>query len=345
MNISAGKEQSVWINARGGVASIPFGPDLPVSGIDISLSVKADDVPRLFANVNLNMPELDDISGQTHLHGSADHLIFDGINIQMRDPGGVTAGISGNFLLDSRENRGSLGTYDLSVKVEAESIASFRGLLDAETLPDLKPVKASVQVTGTTEIMSLEDILIQAGHEDHINFAWRGSIGKISFNSDRPVSDVAIFSTFQAKSISLLSPYVGISVPDIGPLSGKANIVDRTDGYGVDHLEAIIGEKGGQLLKTTGSVEYIMRGSDVVFEGINLRVEVPGLDSSIIAGHLGKKELDLGKISGGFALSGSPEDFAIGDVRLESAAPGGLELSMQGGVRHIRLKGDRGPSS
>ena len=225
ISITAGKEQSVWINAQGQVGSIPFGADQRISGIDMSLSVKAAKVPQLFANVNVDVPELDHISGQTLLHGSADSLIFDGINIQMQDRGGVAADISGNFLLEARKDRKSLGTYDLSVNVTAESVASFRRLLAAEAIPDLKPAKASAQVTGTTEIMSLDDVLIQAGHSDQVNLEWRGRIGTIRFDSDRPVSDVEITGMLQTKSTSQLSPYVGVSVPDLGPFKGTANIV------------------------------------------------------------------------------------------------------------------------
>ncbi len=340
INITAGSSDHLWINAKGRVDSIPIDPGLPVSGIDMSLSVKADEPPRLFANLGFKIPDLVDVHAEMHIHGSGDRLMLDDVAIHMTDPEEVAADVSGSAILELQENGEYLETFDLDVNITAPTISSFQRLLAARALPGLGPVSLAYKVKGTTEIFSMENVLLQAGHPGPVRIEWRGRIGNIVVGNDKLLPDVQIENRFFAEKTSQLSPYVGISIPDLGPLEGSSNIVRRKGGYGADNIHALIGDRENALVKAEGRIEYVMRGTDVAFDGIDMTVEIPGLDSRIIAEHINEKKMDIGKIRGGFSVSGSPGDITIGDAKIKSITSDGLEVSLQGGIRHIRFKND-----
>jgi hypothetical protein len=203
INITAGEERNVWINAQGRVDSIPIDPELPVSGIDISLSIKADEAPRLFANLGIKLPELDDVYAEMHMHGSGERLIFDSIAIQMIDPEGVVADVSGNLIMEEQENDDYLDIFDLDVNMTAPTLASFRRILAAKALPDLGPVKMTCNLKGTDEVFSIENLLLQAGHPGPVRYEWRGRIGNVVVGGELP-SDVQIDSKIFVERTSLL---------------------------------------------------------------------------------------------------------------------------------------------
>jgi len=339
INVTAGAPKRVWIHASGGVDSVPLGGELPVSGIDISLSVKADDPPQLFANLDAAVPDLKNIKGQVRMHGSADRLIFEDIAVQMTDTGEVDANVSGGFILKRGPDRTPVGLFDLNVGMSAPRLSNFSKLLAAKALPELGPVHVRAHMSGNTGVMTLEDVAIEAGEKGQVYFGWKGSIGKVTFD-DQPPSDVNIVTAFSSEKTSLLSPYIGISIPDLGPIKGSSRIVSRPGGYGSDDIEYIIGDEEDYRMKATGSMEYVMRGTDVAFEGIDMSVDIRELDSFPILASLGHRA-DLGRISGNLSVSGDLFDLALSDVHLTAVSSGGLNISAHGAVQHIRAQGEK----
>jgi uncharacterized protein involved in outer membrane biogenesis len=339
INIAAGEAKNVWINAQGRVGSIPIDPELPVTGIDISLSIKADEAPQLFANLGIKIPELDDVYAEMHMHGSGERLIFDGIAIQMIDPEGVTADVSGNLIMEEQDNGEFLDIFDLDVNMTAPTVASFRRLLAAKALPDLGPVKLTCNLKGTDEVFSIENLLLQAGHPGPVRYEWRGRIGNVVVGGELP-TDVQIDSKVFAERTSLLSPYIGFSIPDFGQIKGTSKIVARKGGYGIDDFQAVIGSKVDYVMKATGVVAYVMRGTDVAFDGIDVSFELRDLDSKIISDHVENELLNIGKINGSLSVSGNPEDLSVSQIEFRSLSPEGLKASIHGGVQHIRAKED-----
>ncbi len=341
LNVTAGKVDTVWINAQGRLGSIPLDSKSSVSEIDISLSIESEETPLLFAGFDVSMPELDSVSAQARIHGSGDRLIFDDIAVRTTDPGGVKAWLSGNAAMEQRENKESLWRYDLDVNMTAENAVSFRRLLLATTIPDLGPVHAAAHITGTTESMSMKDFLIQVGHPGPVRFELSGNIGNVVFGKDQPLSDVDIVGSFYAEKTSSLSKYVGMPIPDLGPIEHKWRLVVRKGGYGADDVEYIIGRKEDYRLRATGSTEYVMRGTNPAMEGFDLAVEINDLDWEAILGLLGQEVPGLGKLSGSFSLSGNPDDLAVSNADLLSSSPEGLEITARGNIKNIRVKSDR----
>jgi hypothetical protein len=93
-------------------------------------------------------------------------------------------------------------------------------------------------------------------------------------------------------------------------------------------------------MKATGAVEYVMRGTDVAFDGINVSFELRDLDSRIIAEHVENELLNIGIINGSLSVAGNPEDISVSRIDFRSLSDEGLKASIHGGVQHIRPKED-----
>jgi hypothetical protein len=248
--------------------------------------------------------------------------------------------VSGSFILEEQADNTSLGIFDLDINMDAPSLSTFRHLLAAKTLPDLKPAKTFAHLTGTTDRLSLENLSIEAGHSGSIRFAMNGRVGKLIFDSDKPVQEVDVVGSFSAENTSLLSKYAGIEIPDLGPIEATWRLVEREGGYGTDENKWVIGNQDKGWFHGTGRIEQVMRGTDAVFEGIDLSFEVQDFNSKIIADHLNRRHLDIGKINGRMSVSGSPQDLAVSDIEFLSVSPEGLKASIRGGAQHIRPEED-----
>jgi len=340
IDITAGTPAGAMISARGQIGSIALASPMPVSGIEISLSIRSEKAEHLFANVKAKIPELDTMTAVLRLRGTGNRLVFENISVETTDPAGVEGRATGTFILEARENGTYAGIFDIDVNLTAPHLSNFAKILAARTLPELGPVKLFTHVTGTTDVMTLEDIIIEAGQKGDVYFAWRGHIGKLPLAGKEPASEIGIVSTFYAKRTSLLSPYAGFSVPDLGSLEGSSRIVARPEGYGSDDIIMVIGNREDYRLKASGSIDYVMRGTDVSFEGIDLSVSVRQLESAPLLASLGR-ETDMGRINGTFSVSGDLFDFALRDVQIGAVSPGGVSISAQGAVHHIRIHGEK----
>jgi hypothetical protein len=338
LNVTAGKAETVLIKVKGRLDRIPLTSDPSVSGLDLDLTIKSEKPPVLFAGFDIPMPELVSVSARTRLHGSGDHLLFEDITSRVTDPLGVTGEISGSAGLELRENMAPLGRLDLKTSWTAESIASFTTLIAAKALPDLGPASCTVRIKGTTETLSLEDIVIKAGQGGPVYFTWQGRIGKVTFGAEQPVSDVDLASSLHAENTSLLSTYAGFSIPDLGPLKGSSHIVARKDGYGAEDIEIIVGRKEDVRLTVKGRIEHVMRRASLNINGIDLVIIIPGLDMQAFSEPLGEYVAALGKISGSFTLAGGQEVLSVSDADLETVSPDGLKISARGSISHIQLK-------
>lgn len=338
ITITIGKPDILQIHAEGRVGSIPFYLDQPVSDFDVMLSVLSTELQPMLTGMTDSIREWDSISARTHVTGSSDRLQFDEIVVHLEEEEGAAADITGNARVEQRQEHAPLISMDLSATLYGQSLSSFQNLLAAKALPDLKPAKASLRLSGTSEVMSLKDIVVEAGQSGALHFTWRGRIGRIAPGTDNPISDVELENSLFAENTSLLSPYVGVSLPDLGSLKGSSRIVARKDGYGADNLEFTVGKKEEILLTAKGRIDHVMRGTTVGIDGIDLAVTVSELDAQAFSESLGQQVAAMGKLSGSFSLSGRQEDLTVTNADLATISPDGLKLSLRGGVGHIRVK-------
>jgi hypothetical protein len=259
----------------------------------------------------------------------------------LKEEAGVDADVTGSVVLQQRKDKAPMGIMDLHIALAAPSLSSFRNLFAAKTLPSLGPVSYATRLTGTTETLSLENVLIRAGHPGPVRLEFSGRADKVVFDSNQPLQGADIVGSFFAEKTSLLSPHLGVQIPDLGPMESTWRLVERKGGYGVEVDKWVIGDQEKGWLRAKGRVEYLIRGTDVAFGGIDFYYKLQELDSRTILSFLGMDRTDLGKINGNFSVSGSMQDLALSNMDLSTVYPEKLKISIHGGVRHIRPERER----
>ncbi|RLA50214.1 MAG: hypothetical protein DRR42_13745 [Gammaproteobacteria bacterium] len=365
VGVKDSNKHPVWFSAHGRVGEIPLEPGSTISGIDLSLSLETSDPALLLAGFDVSMPEVETISTRTQIRGSADQLIFDELEIHMTDSEGVVVHASGSAGTEQVANSASVGSkepvnkeaeskeaesketvfkYDLDVDIAGPKMMSFQRLLLSTTLPDLGPVHGTAHVTGTAEHISIKDLSLRAGDAGPVRLGLSGDLDKIVFDGTELISGANIIGSIFADNSSLLSEYLllsdykGTAIPDLGPVEGKFLFVTRDEGYGLDNIEILIGQKEDLRLSAKGNIEYVVRDANAIVEGMAADIKMNEFDWQVIADFVHPEIPDLGIINGSFSLSGSSSDWTVTGADLSSVSATGLEVTARGDIKYV--KGD-----
>jgi len=348
-NLLAVEDMQVWIGqsrqtrivGKGRLGAITTGRHPSVSEIDLSISVEAKDARTLFNRAGIDIPAFGRVSAVGRMRGSGKHLEFRDIKIQTLNEMGVATDLTGMARMEGRETSVPLWHLNLDITVEAPHLEAFQGLLTARALPTLGPVQIRARLTGTHESFMVKEIEAKAGHPDSLLFEAHGESGAIELSKPHPFSNVKMWGSMHATSLSDLSEHVGISLPAISPLEGSWRLIVREDGYGLDDLKLTMGRPGHTLVNSEGRIGRAMRGADVALEEVELAFTIKQLEASALEGIWGPGIAALGRIDGHFSVSGSQRDFALRNVDLRSVAKDGVNIKIRGGVKHVRWEKDR----
>ena len=168
--------------------------------------------------------EMGPVSVSGRVLGSEDKYQYDELDARASDAQGLVVEVSGSVDIVKEATGEPPAEIDLEVCITAPNMGAAEPLIGARYLSDLGPVRAKGHITGTTEVLSLENIVVRAGESSSVNVEWRGRVGNIPLSSDQFVSDVEIFGSIHAKDASVLASLAGISVPHLGPLAIKGRL-------------------------------------------------------------------------------------------------------------------------
>ncbi len=105
---------------------------------------------------------------------------------------------------------------DISIAINGNGLRTIQPFVTT-ALPKLGPVEISAHVTGKTEAPVVEDIRI-AAEKTLIT-------GKAELDTDRGAADYNLKLALNGQDLGLVSPYVGMPLERLGPLTGNVNIV------------------------------------------------------------------------------------------------------------------------
>jgi len=271
--LNIGESGPLQMEARGCIGRVRIGTAMPISEIDISVSVDANQTALLSNALDVSLPELGFLSICARVSGSQDQFQIDDLDLHTFDAHGLKVQMSGNLCFGKQKTGRYLGDVDIEVLIAAPNMGYAEPLVGARLLPNLGPVRAEAHVIGTTEVLSLENIAIKAGESGRVRVEWRGNVGKIPLLRGQLVSGLELVSSIHAKDATVLASLAGVSLPDLGPLTGTWRVVDREGGYGFDDMEILLGSTEGFHLKATGDINSVMRGAAVSLGGIDFKIE------------------------------------------------------------------------
>jgi hypothetical protein len=287
------------------------------------------------------LPELGPVSISGRVLGSEDQFRFDKLFARTSDGQGFTVELSGSVGVAQKETRKPPGDVDLKIRVTAPNMGAAEPFLGKKYMSELGPIRVEARVTGTTEVLSIEDIKVTVGDSGPVRVEWRGRVGTIPLSSNQFVSDVEILGSIHAKEASALASLAGISVPDLGPLTTTWRLVDRKETLGMDDVKILLGDPDIYQVEATGKVDSVVRRGTFSVDGVNLRVAIRAPGTHGISKLLGHQLPDLGTVDGSFFVSGGLEHLAITEAKLRTSSPHGLEISATGRVGHIGMGADK----
>jgi len=247
LNLTVSDGSQLELTAKGSITNVISG-----EGADILLSgvCRKKDILRMITPGKLLDANAFRFKG--NLHSEQGDYTVGGIDAAVTTDKNLEIKAGGSLRFGRRETGETVGDVDLKLRITAPNMGAVAPLLGASLLPDLGPVQADAQVTGTTELLSLENIAITAGQPGRVHMEWRGRIGKVPLSGAQTVSDVRVSAAIEAANTSAFASLAGISVPDLGPLRGSWRVVDRKGRLDIETFEL----RAGSRAKAT----FLMKG-------------------------------------------------------------------------------------
>lgn len=336
ISLAIGEPGTLQLKCEGRIGRLMAEGDQTVSNIHLSLAVKAKGTRPISSALDLRLPELGPVSMHGEISGSAAELMIANIRISSKNKHGMTMDLTGTIGPFKSESESSAGDVNMRILVNAPHMGSLEALLGASIFPGLGPVRTSAAIMGNTQIITLENIDIRVGGKGPVTGELRGRIDRIPLEHDRPISGFLLSGSLNAESTSALSRYLGVIIPDLGPVKKTWKIVDRGSGtYGLDDVKLSIGSRGGFLLEGNGNIKSVVKSNALDVKGIHMDFVMGAPDTRFLSSLTGQSFPDLGTFKGNFSLVGSTEHLAIKDMDIRTHSPEGLQISANGGISRI----------
>ncbi len=330
----------VRVETRGRIGWIALGDDKHLSGMDLKVSIQAEQSTILSTFYGVPIEEIGSVSITGRVTGATDRFQLKDIEFDSRDAKGLETKMSGGIDFTEQANGELLGDVRFKLGINSPDMGAAEPLLGANLVPALGPVSAKALIRGTTDILSVEDVDITAGTPDNVQIKWQGRIGKFPLGGDRPIAEVQTFGALQAARSSDFAALFGIKLPDIGPVHATWREIDRRGTYGVEDVKFVAGDGERFKLSATGRVASVIQHKKPFLDGLDLKLSLRASDTHNIFKLLGMQFPDLGAVNGRLALTGGRDKLVAGDLQLTVRSPKGLEIGATGGVGYIGLAKD-----
>jgi uncharacterized protein involved in outer membrane biogenesis len=335
--VEAGGSGPVRVISRGRIGRLPSGGDMIASEIDLTASIEADNTHLLTSGLGIEVPDFGSLTLHTRIRGSSNQFQLAEIDARTTHAQGLTAALSGNVGFEQDKKAGLIGKVALEARIDAPTTRAALAPLGVTNLPNLKPVRVSAQIAGTTRALSIEEVALSVGRYSPMRMEVKGRVGQVPLAGDRPISDVKVTASFSANTTAALSSALGVTMPDFGSLQASGSITDRNGIYRMRDVNIAIGNQKKPAVKVTGAIASVVKGYELSVDGIDLTVAARDLLLQPFSELLGRPLPDLGSLSGKFRLSGSQTKLAISKIKLSTATPQGLTMTASGDIKHIGL--------
>lgn len=338
--IVRGGSGPVWVETRGRIGRIPLGADEHVSGMDLSMTIQAEQSSILSTFYGVPIDEIGAVAISGRVTGDTDRFQLNDIEFHSWDSNGLETKLSGGIDFSEQDNGELLGDVRFILEITSPNMGAAEPLLGTHVVPTLGPVSVQGLVLGTTDVLSIEDVAVKAGHPDDVQVKWQGRIGQFPLGGNQPIADVQTFGSLRASRFSNLAALFGIELPDIGPVFASWRETDRDGTYGMDDVKFSAGDIETLKLNASGSIASVIRLDEAFLDGVNLQLRFKSADSHHFFKILGLEFPEVGAIDGRMALTGGQQKLMASNLRLTVRSSKGLEIDAKGGVGDIGVEKD-----
>ncbi|MBL0712187.1 MAG: AsmA family protein, partial [Desulfosarcina sp.] len=225
------------------------------------------------------------------------------------------------------------------LRFEAPTLEIAEPIMGVSIMRSLGPIRGQVDVNGTTEALSFDNILVTGGRSGRLYVDWRGRIKKIPLIEGEVLSGQETSGTLSAARSSDFAALFGVTLADVGPVRGSWRDTDHEGIVGMSDIKVVIGDGKTFDLQVNGAIAEIVDlnkdREEIEIQWINFQFELNTSDSHGIAKLIGVAMPDLGALNGRWTISGGEKSLAVRNVSLTSLSSGGLKTQTTGSVGHI----------
>ncbi len=334
LDIIIGGSLPLQVAAQGRIEWIPID-DNPISGIDLNLSVRAERTELLASAFDIPLPELGSVSINSRLFYSDERLEFNKVDARTSHAQGLGIELSGNVGMNFEEAQRTPGHVDLQVTVTSPNMGAAEPLFGTRFAPDMGPLEGQARITGTPDVVSLENIVFTVGEPSTGIAKWHGRVDKIPLENNPAISGLDIFASLQADETSKLASLLGVTIPDFGPIKGSWRLVNWEGGFDVEDMEFHMGKKETFLIACMGKIKALSRRGEISFAGFDfdLTAETSGITAIPVFSDVDIP--DLGPLQMKARLVGSAKTLDIKNLILRAGSEEKPAFIMKGEILTI----------
>jgi uncharacterized protein involved in outer membrane biogenesis len=306
-----------------------------ISGVDMLVSLDAQDLGFLRSVVEWSLPAIDAIHLEARLTDDDGSLGINGkIHVAAQD-GEISGDISGKLGDLSRND-----DVSLQLSLSARDLGEIgETLVPKMRLPKVGPVSASVTIRGSATALSADDFELKVGSRDAIWFETIGSVADLA-----NFKGVHLAVDFAGADLRYANPYLDYELPDVGPIGGSAVLSDRDGSLGFEKIRITGGTEEVLTFDFSGRIDQMLDWDEIEVEA---KVEAKRLD--LVGDLFGFDLPPIGHVAFNGTMSGSDEKIeSHGSTQIdESVLIGDFSGSFAGKARpsikaklrsqHVRL--------
>ncbi|UCD89276.1 MAG: AsmA family protein [Desulfobacterales bacterium] len=326
------------VMSKGRIGQIPTQKGMHISELDLFVSIQAEKTILLSTALNMPLPELGAVAARFRAYYLDDRLQFNEVDVQTSNMKGLKVAFSGSTGKIQSQSPQPHGDVDFRIRMTAPNMGVAEPLLGTRLLTDIGPVVGEAQVTGTTETLSLINVVITAGQPGSVRMEARGDIGKIPVASGRIITECNINGSIYADETSDLGSFFGVSIPGFGPLQGTWRLVDHDGDFDFADIKLSVGKEEGLLLKAAGKIDSIMRQGKVTVSGadFDLTASLSHVSAIPMLADMGLS--GLGSLSMTAKMYGGDNELDIRQLMLYAGQEEASALLMQGDIHGATIE-------
>ncbi len=233
---------------------------------------------------------------------------------------------------------------DVNLKLDSPQTDAIRPLLTDE-IPEVGSVTAAGRLHGPIERLALEDLVIRRGGAGPVQVVSRGRIGRISIDSDPPISDIDLDVSIQSEQSQILTDFYGLPLGEMGSVSLTARVTGTTERFQISDLQLRTSDTRGLKTALSGALAFTEQPSGQIIGQVNceLRIDAPSMKAAepLIRATLFP---GLGPISAEAVVTGTTEVFKIENIAIIAGRPERVQIKWNGRIGQLPLSDEQPPS-
>jgi hypothetical protein len=226
--------------------------------------------------------------------------------------------------IDEFRSRTEFGDTDMRGSIQAANLASLSSIAKKD-LPVAGPLRGKFAIKGNSRALAVPEFSIFVGDEDSFRISGEGKVQRVRLSPDPEISGVHIPLVLNAPSTEQLSGLFGNTLPDVGPLSTTAVLVDHQGNLRLQDIVLQIGTTQQPVLQASGQLDYFLDTDSISLESVF------ETDISLLLSRITEREVpELGKVTGKMTLDDSDGTLGFEILEISGSKVGIYSLNAKG---------------